>query len=42
MAETFYKLDLQIEVLEQEVKFDTIHVSFQVFKKKRDTNEIKC
>jgi guanylate cyclase len=30
VAETFYKLDLQIEVLDQEVKFDTIHVSFKV------------
>ncbi|XP_059098950.1 soluble guanylate cyclase 88E-like isoform X2 [Tigriopus californicus] len=30
VAETFYKLDLQIEVLDQEVKFDTIHVSFKL------------
>ena len=29
IAETFYKLELQIEVLDQEIKFDTIHVSFQ-------------
>ena len=30
IAETFYKLELSIEVLDQEIKFDTIHVSFQV------------
>ena len=29
IAETFYKLELSIEVLDQEIKFDTIHVSFQ-------------
>ena len=29
IAETFYKIDMQIEVLDQEVKFDTIQVSFQ-------------
>ena len=29
IAETFYKLDLSIKVLDQEIKFDTIHVSFQ-------------
>ena len=30
VAKTFFKLDLQIEILDQEVKFDTIHVSFKV------------
>ena len=30
VAETFYKLKLEIEVLDQEVKFDTIHVSFKL------------
>jgi guanylate cyclase len=30
VAETFYKLKLDIEVMEQEVKFDTIHVSFKL------------
>ena len=30
VAETFYKLKLEIEVMEQEVKFDTIHVSFKL------------
>ena len=30
VAATFYKLDLEIEVVDQEVKFDTIHVSFKV------------
>ena len=29
IAETFYKLELSIQVLDQEIKFDTIHVSFQ-------------
>ena len=30
IAKTMYKLHLNIEVMNQEVKFDTIHVSFQV------------
>lgn len=30
VAETFYKLKLEIEVIDQEVKFDTIHVSFRL------------
>ena len=30
MAKTFYNLNLNIEVISQEVVFDTIHVSFQV------------
>ncbi len=30
VAETFYKLKLEIEVIDQEVKFDTIHVSFKL------------
>ena len=30
VAETFYKLKLEIEVMDQEVKFDTIHVSFKL------------
>ena len=30
IAETFYKLKMEIEVLDQEVKFDTIHVSFKL------------
>ena len=30
VAETFYKLKLEIEVMDQEVKFDTVHVSFKL------------
>ena len=30
VAETFYKINLDIKVLDQEVKFDTLHVSFQL------------
>ena len=30
IAKTMYKFHLNIEVMDQEVKFDTIHVSFQV------------
>ena len=30
IAVAFFKLEMQIEVLEQEIKFDTIQVSFQV------------
>ena len=30
VAETFYKIKLEIEVMDQEIKFDTIHVSFKV------------
>ena len=30
VAKTFYNLNLDIEVINQEVVFDTIHVSFQV------------
>ena len=30
VAESFYKLKLEIEVMDQEVKFDTIHVSFKL------------
>ena len=30
VAETFYKLKLEIKVLDQEVKFDTLHVSFKL------------
>ena len=30
VAETFYKLKLEIEVIDQEIKFDTIHVSFKL------------
>jgi hypothetical protein len=30
VAETYYKLDLNIEVKESQIKFDTVHVSFQV------------
>ena len=31
MAETYYKIDVAIEVKESEIKFDTVHVSFQVY-----------
>ena len=30
IGESFYKLKIEIEVLDQEVKFDTIHVSFNM------------
>lgn len=30
VAEAFYKIKLQIEVIDQEIKFDTIHVEFRV------------
>jgi hypothetical protein len=30
VAETYYKIDLNIEVKESQIKFDTVHVSFQV------------
>ena len=33
VAETFYKMEMAIEVKESEIKFDTVHVSFQVNKK---------
>lgn len=38
VAETFYKLDLKIEVMDQEVKFDTIHVSFKLTFDNKPTN----
>ena len=31
VAETYYKIELAIEIKESEIKFDTVHVSFQVF-----------
>ena len=31
MAETYYKMEMAIEVKESEIKFDTVHVSFQVY-----------
>jgi len=30
VAETYYKIDVAIEVKESEIKFDTVHVSFQM------------
>ena len=30
VAETYYKIQLAIEIKESEIKFDTVHVSFQV------------
>lgn len=30
VAETYYKIDLAIEVKDSEIKFDTVHVSFQL------------
>ena len=30
VAETYYKIELAIEIKESEIKFDTVHVSFQV------------
>ena len=30
VADTFYKIEMGIEVKESEIKFDTVHVSFQV------------
>ena len=33
VAETFYKMEMAIEVKESEIKFDTVHVSFQVIMK---------
>ena len=30
VAETYYKIDMAIEIKESEIKFDTVHVSFQV------------
>ena len=30
VADTFYKIEMAIEVKESEIKFDTVHVSFQV------------
>ena len=30
VAETYYKMEMAIEVKESEIKFDTVHVSFQV------------
>ena len=30
VAETYYKIEIGIEVKESEIKFDTVHVSFQV------------
>lgn len=30
VAETYYKIDMAIEVKESEIKFDTVHVSFQL------------
>ena len=32
VAQSFYNLKLQIEILDQEIVFDTIHVSFKVRK----------
>ena len=31
VAETYYKMEMAIEVKESEIKFDTVHVSFQVY-----------
>ena len=33
VAETYYKMEMAIEVKESEIKFDTVHVSFQVITK---------
>ena len=30
VSETYYKMEMAIEVKESEIKFDTVHVSFQV------------
>ena len=30
VADTYYKMEMAIEVKESEIKFDTVHVSFQV------------
>merc|ERR1712106_1006715 len=30
VAETYYKIDMAIEIKESEIKFDTVHVSFQM------------
>ena len=30
VAETYYKMEMAIAVKESEIKFDTVHVSFQV------------
>ena len=32
VSETYYKMEMQIEVKESEIKFDTVHVSFLVLK----------
>ena len=40
IAETFYKLKLTIEVLEQEVKFDTVHVAFNLAFDNKNTTKI--
>ena len=33
VSETYYKMEMQIEVKESEIKFDTVHVSFLVYLK---------
>ena len=34
VSETYYKMEMQIEVKESEIKFDTVHVSFLVYTNK--------
>ena len=40
VADTYYKIEMAIEVKESEIKFDTVHVSFQVILTISDTDEI--
>ena len=38
VADTYYKMEMAIEVKESEIKFDTVHVSFQVITKEISYN----
>ena len=40
IGETFYKIKLDISVLDQEVKFDTIHVSFKLAFENKSTLKV--
>ena len=42
VAETYYKMEMAIEVKESEIKFDTVHVSFQVIMKEIGIRYVQC
>ena len=42
VADTYYKMEMAIEVKESEIKFDTVHVSFQVIMKEIGIRYVQC